>query len=75
MSDRKTQLDIILEKLAHDGEISRNWCLRNYISRLSGRVLDLRREGYEFEVERRGNDYVYVLTFDPTKQPKQLSLV
>lgn len=47
--------------LKDKGEISRNQCLRNYISRLGARIKDLQKEGMQFETERRDGDYVYKL--------------
>ena len=57
--DNMTQIKIVEEQIKLNGYISRNWCLRNYISRLSALIYDLKQEGYEFEEERVGGDYVY----------------
>lgn len=59
-----SQEKIVLEQLDKFGEISRNWCLRNYISRLSAIILDLKEKGFRFETERRGGDYVYKVVRD-----------
>jgi hypothetical protein len=63
------QIDFILKRLKEKGEITRNECLRNYISRLSARIYDLRQAGWDFEAFYRpvfdnkgnkiGRDYVY----------------
>lgn len=45
----KTQKDLIESLLLKNGIISRNYCLRNYISRLSAHILQLEKEGYKFE--------------------------
>lgn len=63
----QSQLEWIKAKLIVNGQISRNECLANYISRLSGRILDLRKAGWEFRTEtikENGgkNFYYYVLT-------------
>lgn len=63
---KSTQLDWIRERLLETGEISRNQCLRQYISRLGARIWDLKKEGYDFEEERRGGDYVYKIRFKET---------
>ena len=61
----KTQLQIIVDKLNQDGEVSRNWCLERYITRLGSRIYDLRKSGWMFDVERRKGDYIYVLLSKP----------
>jgi hypothetical protein len=61
-----TQIDFIMDKLKQDGEISRNYCLRNYISRLGARINDLKKIGFEFETENRDGDYVYKLKVKDT---------
>ena len=57
--DNMTQIKKVEEQIKATGCVSRNWCLRNYISRLSAIIYDLKQEGYEFEEERQGGDYVY----------------
>ena len=58
----QTQLQQIRSQLLRNGEVSRNWALRNYISRLASRINDLKNEGMEFEKpEKRNGDYVYKL--------------
>lgn len=56
---KKSQLEWIKEQLLTTGEISRNYCLARYCSRLSARILDLEKEGWVFETEKRSGDYVY----------------
>jgi hypothetical protein len=56
---KKTQLEWIKEQLLTTGEISRNYCLARYCSRLSARILDLEKEGWLFTTEKRNGDYVY----------------
>jgi hypothetical protein len=62
---KKSQLTWIKEQLLKHGEISRNTCLRNYISRLSARILDLEKDGWVFTTEKRGGDFVYKAAFIP----------
>lgn len=59
MKNKTTQLSFIKDCLLSNGEISRNQCLKHYISRLGSRIFDLRKIGWKFITERRGNDYVY----------------
>ena len=58
------QLNLIRWKLKKDGNISRNWALSHYISRLSAYILDLRNEGYKFVGQyhkvKNGRDYEYI---------------
>lgn len=65
-----SQLDFIKVRLQETGEISRNDCLRQYVSRLGARINDLKRLGWKFETEIRstthpdgskGKDFVYKL--------------
>ena len=63
----KRQYNFIVSRLEKKGEISRNECLKNYISRLGAYIHKLKREGYRFDtfkrsiktVYGRGYDYVY----------------
>lgn len=59
-----SQNDRIKMKLARDGFVTRNECLRQYpaITRLGARIQDLETKyGYEFETEDTGRDYIYRL--------------
>lgn len=65
-----SQLDFIKARLQETGEISRNECLRQYVSRLGARIQDLKHLGWQFETEVRtttrpdsskGKDFVYKL--------------
>lgn len=62
-----SQKDIVKDKLKTTGEITRNWCLSQYISRLSAIIQILEQEGWEFETSSRGGDYVYTLKNRPKK--------
>ena len=64
----KTQLDWIVKRLEENGQVSRNDALKHFITRLGSRIYDLKQDGWEFEVERKGGDYIYVLVNDPRKK-------
>ena len=63
--DRLTQKEFIKKVLYERGEISRNFCLKLYITRLTSRINDLKNEGWEFQPERRNGDYVYIVKHNP----------
>ena len=64
-----SQKERILMKLQQEGYISRNECVRSFLSyRLAARIDDLRREGYEFETEEKDGDFIYRLKSKPEKQ-------
>lgn len=58
---KQSQLNWTIEQLEKYGEVSRNTALRNHFSRLSGRILDLKKKGYQIIAEKYGGDYVYKL--------------
>lgn len=58
---KKTQEEIILKQLALKGCVSRNWCLRRYISRLGAIINRLKKAGWNFETGYDKGDYVYKL--------------
>lgn len=66
---KESQKQFVIRKLREDGYISRNDCLRNYITRLGARCNDLQREGWKLEGEfiktEHGKDYVYRLIKAP----------
>jgi len=66
-----TQEQIIIEQLK-TGSVSRNWALRNYISRLGAIICRLNKQGWvikgNFESYENGMDYVYrVIKVPPTQ--------
>ncbi len=71
-----TQLKFVEHILIKDGEITRNKCLVNYVSRLSAIISKLKDAGYEFETDYievktpfgYGKDYRYKVTKYPTKE-------
>lgn len=62
-----TQITWVKGMLRETGEITRNQCLANYISRLSAIIQDLENEGYSFTTSRRNGDYVYTLAMAPKR--------
>ena len=66
-----TQEKRIIRLLLEEGEVSRNWCLQNYISRVSAIMLDLKKDGWKFtgSFNKKG-DYIYKLTGE--EQPLKL---
>jgi len=68
-----TQKEWVAGQLASTGTISRNQCLRNYVSRLGTIITDLKKEGWEFEAHYQdvktpfgsGKDYIYRVTYIP----------
>ena len=67
-----TQLETIKELLIKNGKISRNQCLRDFIScRLSAYILDLKHSGWEFNAHNEGGDYVY----EVVKRPEEVKIV
>lgn len=64
---KATQITWVNEQLKVYGEISRNTCLKAYISRLGAIVQKLENEGYVFTTERRDGDYVYKLVSAPMR--------
>lgn len=69
-----TQKDFVITQLNQTGQVSRNYCLKNYITRLSSIIFNLKDEGYEF-IEKwipsikpdgsKGKDFVYIVTKRP----------
>lgn len=58
---------VLLELKANGGKITRNHCLRNYISRLGAIICDLKKDGYSISGRYievitpfgKGKDYQY----------------
>jgi hypothetical protein len=65
MNKYMTQLQMIIDKLNATGEVSRNWCLQRYCSRLGARIEDLEKAGWVFTTEKREGDYVYKVVRKP----------
>lgn len=61
-----TQLNNVKALIEMNGFISRNYCLRNFVtSRLASRIRDLEKRGWTFRTERKDGDYVYHLVSKP----------
>lgn len=69
MTKEETQRAFVLDEFERKGYITRNECLRCYISRLSAIIFNLRAEGYVIEGQYyntvRGRDYNYKLISTP----------
>lgn len=65
----KTQESIVVKQLMETGKVSRNWCLRNYISRLGAIICNLNKDGWEIVGEyvktEHGKDFVYTAVNSP----------
>lgn len=59
MDKKQSQKTFVKKELAKHGFITRNKCLRNYISRLSAIIFVLRDEGFEFETKFVENKTAY----------------
>lgn len=68
----RTQSDWVVSRLLATGEISRNICLRERITRLSAIIQDLEEAGWEFNAQYRkengGRNFVYYLKKSPYKK-------
>lgn len=65
-SGELTQKERIVKRLLATGQISRNECLRNFISRLGAIICDLEAEGWEFDAKYNENrDYIYRIIKTP----------
>ena len=56
---KHSQKEFVKNELKNNGFITRNKCLRNYISRLSAIIFVLRDEGFEFETKYLENPTNY----------------
>jgi hypothetical protein len=66
---KETQLKIVKDQLLKCGEVSRNWCLSQRLTRLASRILDLKKEGWTFkDPQKRNGDYFYILDYSPEKK-------
>ncbi len=62
---KHTQKSIVLKRMRDTGSVTRNWALRNYISRLGAIICNLRAEGMDIEAKFVDGDYVYTLKDKP----------
>lgn len=58
----QTQIQKVMQTLLDKGQISRNECLRNYISRLGAIIFFLKEQGWDiqgdYKVTKQGKSYV-----------------
>ena len=54
-----SQKELVKQQLTVNGEVSRNWCLKNFITRLAAISNQLKKEGWNFETEERNGDFIY----------------
>jgi hypothetical protein len=73
-----SQKEFAKRSLLSKGEVTRNQCLTQYISRLGAIMCQLKKEGWEFETFERdnikpdgskGKDFVYKLVSRPGQLP------
>ena len=62
---KQTQIERVKGVLIEKGYITRNACLRNYISRLGAIMCKLKNEGWEYVGYESEGDYVYKLVSYP----------
>lgn len=64
---KKSQRERVITKLNHDGYITRNECLRNFITRLGAIIVVLEKEGWEFSAGYTDDkkDYKYKVVKTP----------
>lgn len=59
----ETQLDFVIRHLNMHGYVTRNTCLKSYISRLGALINILEKKGYKFQAKYvttpNGKDYKY----------------
>ncbi|UPJ35830.1 hypothetical protein IVB45_02120 [Bradyrhizobium sp. 4] len=61
MKNKLSQLERIRARLHDRGMITRNECLRNFITRCAARIIDLEKQDYVFRTEETGADFIYYL--------------
>ena len=69
----KTQKQFVVEHLRGDGFITRNECIKNFISRLGAIICDLKKEGWVFEKPHyfrtdNGQDFIYRVEDKPQRE-------
>lgn len=48
---KKTQKEVVIDKLNLDGYVSNFWAIENYLLRLASVISELKKEGWEFQRE------------------------
>ncbi len=49
MTKKQTQRTLLEKQILKDGYISRNWAIKNYITRLSAHIFDMKDSGWELK--------------------------
>jgi len=63
---KNTQRLQVLRQFRDTGFVSRNWAIRTaYITRLSGIICTLNKEGYKIVGKKKKGDYIYTLIEAP----------
>lgn len=62
---KTSQKDKVLKEMRSQGFVTRNWALRNFISRLGAIICDLKKDGMDIEAKWKDGDYEYVLKDKP----------
>lgn len=62
MATNRGQVERIKTRLKQVGYVTRNQCLKNYISRLAAIIHILKEEGWQFKTEKVKGDYKYTVT-------------
>lgn len=70
---KQSQSEWVVKQLLDKGKISRNFALKNYISRLGAIIQDLEENGWEFNAhyipsDNKGRNYVYEVIKCPLKK-------
>lgn len=55
----KTQKEFVVQQVKKNGFITRNQCLRNYISRLGAIIFELKKDGFEFDSYFQKNETLF----------------
>ena len=73
---KKTQEQFVINALRSEGEVTRNWALQNYISRLGAIIYSLNKRKWVITGRYRkysgGKDFVYTLISEPPKSKYQI---
>ncbi len=72
---KQTQRERVIARIKSQGFITRNECLRNYISRLGAIICDLKKEGWDFSTKEVNGDYIYTVINHPTMIVKTAEIV
>lgn len=78
---KPTQIQMVKNKLKETGQISRNFCLSQFVSRLGAIIAVLKMPPYNYEFSsyyqktERGNDYIYRWINKPKEQVVNIKVV